>query len=60
MKKYEMKTECCFFNERKCDCNILKEVLCVTKGKCRFYKTRKQYEKDLKKYPWQDDYEPKS
>ncbi len=38
------------FARGKGQCGILKETLCKT-GKCRFYKSKKQYEADKEKYP---------
>ncbi len=48
MKLYE---DC--FARGKGQCGILKETLCKT-GKCRFYKSKKQYEDDKEKYPTMD------
>lgn len=31
-------------------CTILTEMLCKTKGKCNFFKTKEQYEKDKANY----------
>jgi len=42
--------EDCFARGIK-SCKILSEFVCRRRGKCSFYKTRKQFEDDLKKYP---------
>lgn len=50
-KKIPPKRTCHFYNNWNGGCNALTETLCVTKGKCGFYKTDKEYEDGLKKYP---------
>ncbi len=55
-KIHPVKSDCAFLNKRRSDCNILCETLCVTTGKCSFYKTEEQRKKDLKKYPNMEDY----
>ena len=42
------KTNCRFYTPKRC--KILTEMLCKS-GKCSFYKTTRQYEADLIKYP---------
>lgn len=36
--------------KEKKECSVLKEFLCQTRHKCPFYKTKQQYENDIKKY----------
>jgi hypothetical protein len=40
----------CFANAGENSCEALSEKLCVTKGKCNFFKTREQFETDREKY----------
>lgn len=41
----------CFANGgEECNCEILTEKLCKTKGRCKFFKTKEQYEKDKADY----------
>lgn len=39
------------FARRENKCKILKEFVCQKNGKCSFYKSRQQYNEELKKYP---------
>lgn len=39
------------------ECSALTEMLCKTKGKCRFYKTQKQYDKEQLYYHWKKQIE---
>ena len=43
-----VKKDCFAFNSR--NCRALTEMMCKN-GRCSFYKTRRQFEDDLKKYP---------
>ena len=57
MKGHPAKEDCSFKNKTKSNyCNILCEMLCVTKGKCSFYKTEEQRSAELKKYPPAESY----
>ena len=47
-----MKTDCFAFKNH--ECTILLEMYCLH-GKCSFYKTKEQYEQDLKDHPIQED-----
>ena len=38
-KVYEPKTDCIMWREKTKDCDALVMPLCVTKGKCKFYKS---------------------
>lgn len=55
-KLHPAKENCAFRNKRRDECNILSETLCVTRGKCSFYKTPEQREIELNKYPKMEDY----
>lgn len=46
--KMLIKSDC--FARQGAKCRILTTVLC-NNGKCSFYKTKRQYETDLKRYP---------
>ncbi len=40
----------CFAYKTDCCCTVLNELVCAVR-KCSFYKTKKQYSADLRKYP---------
>lgn len=44
--------EDCFARGERCI--ILKQMLCKN-GKCPFYKSKKQHQEDIKKYPYAND-----
>lgn len=48
MNEFEIKTDCFGFDKTKNDCKVLRKLYCECE-KCRFYKTKEQYRKDLKK-----------
>ena len=48
MENYTGKKDCFAYRTRRC--MALTEMLCKTR-KCPFYKTRRQFIEDLKKYP---------
>lgn len=48
MENYTGKKDCFAYQTRRCMALI--EMLCKTR-KCPFYKTRRQFIEDLKKYP---------
>lgn len=48
MENYTGKKDCFAYQTRRC--MALTEMLCKTR-KCPFYKTRRQFIEDLKKYP---------
>lgn len=50
MEAYEVKKDC-FGYRGKCKCDALKWTYC-TEEECKFYKTKKQFEKDREKYPY--------
>lgn len=47
MNNIEVKTDCFGFDKAKQNCKALKELYCKNEN-CRFYKTKKQYEKERK------------
>lgn len=49
MKSEDMKEKCFAYNDSSCECDILTELLCETKGKCSFYKPEKQFKKEQDK-----------
>ena len=49
-------TDCFAYKHNRCI--VLTEMVCKTK-RCTFYKTRKQFEDDLKKYPLSKEIERK-
>ncbi len=59
--KSKIKTDCFGFEFGKIypGCRILKELVCA-KEECGFYKSRRQYEKDLEKYPHQYEIKKKA
>ena len=46
MDKFEVKKDCFGYCEEKNDCKALRSLYCASE-KCRFYKTKKQYVKEL-------------
>ena len=50
MKEYEVKKDC-FGYRGSCKCSALKQMYCNIEH-CRFYKTKEQFERDRKKYPF--------
>ena len=50
-KLHPAKIDCVFCNKRKKGCDILCEMLCVTKGECGFFKTEEQQQEEFEKYP---------
>ena len=51
----EIKKDCFGFSLREGKCVVLTETFC-RKEECSFYKTRLEYIKGLKKYPWSKKY----
>lgn len=47
MNDIEVKTDCFAYCKEKNGCRALRELYCASE-KCRFYKTKKQYEKERK------------
>ncbi len=45
-----MSCEDCFARGIR-SCRVLNELICLKKAKCSFYKTKRQHEEDLKRYP---------
>ena len=47
----EIKRDCFAFSEKTQQCMALNETYCRREEECAFYKTRKEHEANLKKYP---------
>lgn len=46
---FEKKTDCFGYDKNANTCNCLKRLYCKTEN-CKFYKTKKQFDEDRKKY----------
>lgn len=49
MSEFEVKKDCFGYDKQKNNCMALNELYCK-REKCGFYKTKKQFEEDRKKY----------
>jgi len=59
--KIKIKVDCFAFEYGKCkpSCRLLRYLVCANED-CGFYKSRRQYEKDLEKYPHKYEVEKKA